>query len=46
VQRDRIRLRFSPALARKLELDEEVEIAFSISDEKFAQLQRTMDCIG
>lgn len=41
--RDRLRLRFAPDLAKKLELDEEVEISFSASDEEFDELRRWVD---
>ncbi len=34
----RIKLRFDPALARKLELDEEIEITFAIDDQDYIQL--------
>ena len=43
LQRDRIKLRFPALLAKKLELDEEIEILFAISDNDFAQLQRTIE---
>jgi hypothetical protein len=36
--RDRLRLQFPPQLARKLEFDHEIEIAFSLSNEQFSAL--------
>jgi hypothetical protein len=42
LQRDSIRLRFSPALAKKLELDQDVEIHFSIDENQFRQLERAV----
>ena len=38
LERNRIKLRFDPALAKRLQLEEEVEIRFSISDEKLCEL--------
>lgn len=38
VERDRVVLRFRPALARKLELDDEIEIRFSINDDDYQKL--------
>jgi hypothetical protein len=43
VARDRVKLRFSPELAKKLELDEEIVIEFAISDQEFEQLERTIE---
>lgn len=43
LRRDVVRLRFDDELARKLELPEEIEIGFHISDDEFAELQRVVD---
>jgi|SRR3954447_14957715 hypothetical protein len=43
VGRNRIKMRFPAELAKKLELDEEIEIEFAINDQDFEQLQRTID---
>jgi hypothetical protein len=43
LKRDRVTLRFDPVLAKELELDEEIEIRFALTDEAFYQLQRTID---
>jgi hypothetical protein len=42
VTRDRVKIRFSPELAKKLELDEEIVIEFAISDQDFEQLERAI----
>ena len=42
--RDRLRIRFSPELAGKLGLKEEIEIHFKISDAVFRLLERTLRC--
>jgi hypothetical protein len=39
LQRDRLKLRFSPTLAEKLNLEPEVEIVFNISEDEFAELK-------
>jgi hypothetical protein len=41
--RNYVKVRFSPDLAHKLELDEEIVIEFTINDQDFHQLQRTID---
>ncbi len=41
--RDRIGLRFPASLAEKLDLEEEIEIRFSIADREFCQLERTIN---
>jgi hypothetical protein len=38
VQHDRIKLRFDPILATKLELEHDVEITFDVSDDEFREL--------
>jgi hypothetical protein len=43
LRRDGIKLRFDPILAQKLELQEEIEILFSLSNAEFAQLRRVVD---
>ncbi|HKA06868.1 MAG TPA: hypothetical protein VKD71_06390 [Gemmataceae bacterium] len=43
LQRDRIRLRFDPALARNLEFDEEIEITFAVSDANYSQLRKVFN---
>ncbi len=43
LQRNRIRFRFDPSLARKLELEQDVEITFDISDDEFSDLRRVVD---
>jgi hypothetical protein len=43
LRRDAIRLRFDAELARKLELPEEIEIKFRISEDEFAKLQHVVD---
>jgi hypothetical protein len=43
LKRDRIRFRFEPALAEKLELEEDVEISFDISDDDFRQLCKAIN---
>ena len=43
LRRDAILLRFDTDLARKLELPEEIEIGFRISDGEFAELRRVVD---
>jgi hypothetical protein len=40
--RDRVKIRFSPELAKKLELDEEIVIEFAINEQDFKQLERTI----
>ena len=42
LSRDRILLSFEHSLAEKLELDDQVEIVFQISDSDFSQLQQTV----
>lgn len=39
LERNRIRLRFSSSLAKKLELDERVEFTFQADDQTFEQLK-------
>jgi hypothetical protein len=46
LQRDRIKLRFDPVLAAKLELEQEVEIAFDVSDDVFRELQKAITYIN
>lgn len=43
LQRDSIKLRFDPALADKLQLAEEIEISFSLSDDEFAELRHVVE---
>ena len=43
LRRDAIRIRFDAVLAAKLELPEEIEIGFCVSDEEFAELRRFVD---
>ena len=43
LSRDRLRFRLQPELAQGLELDEEFEISFSISDEEYIQLRRIFE---
>ncbi len=43
LQRDLIRLRFDPGLAEKLQLPEEIEIAFRLTDEEFCELRRVVE---
>ena len=43
LRRNSIRLSFTAALARTLELEEEIEIRFTISSEEFCRLQHTVD---
>ena len=43
LRRDQIRLRFDPVLAKKLQLSEEIEIAFRLTDEEFAELRRVVE---
>jgi hypothetical protein len=38
LQRDRIRMRFDPDLAAKLEFEQDVEITFNVSDEDYREL--------
>jgi hypothetical protein len=42
LHRDRIRFRFAPPLARALQFEEEIEIAFSTSDEDFRALRKVI----
>jgi hypothetical protein len=41
--RDGIRLRFNPQLARKLELTEQIEVSFCLSDDRFSELRRWVE---
>jgi hypothetical protein len=43
LERDNIKLRFSPELAKRLLLAEEIEIRFDIGDDEFQSLQRVID---
>jgi hypothetical protein len=43
LQRDRIKVRFSPTLAEKLQLEPDVEIVFNISDKEFESLKLVFD---
>lgn len=43
LRRDGITMRFEPALARKLEMDETIEILFRLSDTELAELRRVVD---
>lgn len=45
LERKRIALRFSPALAQQLQLSEEIEIVFDVSDEEFAKLRTAVELI-
>lgn len=42
LERDLVRIRFTPALAKSLQLDEEIEIRFSIGDHDYAELQKVV----
>jgi hypothetical protein len=44
LQRNRLKLRFTPAMAQRLEIDEEVEIQFVIPESEFSLLKQTIDC--
>jgi hypothetical protein len=46
VQRDRIRLRFDPLLAAKLELEQDVEIAFDVPDDDFRELCKVISYLN
>ncbi|TWU14650.1 hypothetical protein CA54_35190 [Symmachiella macrocystis] len=46
VHRDSITLRFAPELAKKLELDEEIEIRFDLADSEFEGLKAAMESVG
>ncbi len=46
VRRNAITLRFAPELAKKLELDDEIEIRFDLSDDEFEGLEAAMDSVG
>lgn len=41
--RNYLKLRFSAALAQKLELEEEILIQFEVGEDDFKQLERTID---
>ena len=43
LRRNLVRIRFASSLAVKLELPEEIEIGFSLTDEGFAELQRAVN---
>lgn len=43
LQRDFIRIRFAPELAKRLQLSEEIEIRFSINDDDYAELQKVVN---
>ena len=43
LRQDGIRLRFDPILARKLQLEEETEYLFRLSDAEFVDLRRVVD---
>jgi hypothetical protein len=43
LKRDCMRLQFTPSLAKKLELQEVVDIYFSINDAEFLELQQAVD---
>ena len=43
LHRDRIRIRFNPQLAKKLQLEGEIEISFRLSDEEFQELRRVVE---
>jgi hypothetical protein len=46
LRRDRVKLGFGAELARKLRLDEEVEISFSLLEPEFQELRRVIDYFG
>lgn len=46
LRRDGLRMRFDPELARKLRLDEEIEILFSLTDAQFEELCRLFEDFG
>lgn len=43
LRRDSIKLRFTRSLAEKLQLAEEIEISFQLSDDEFSKLQRVVE---
>ncbi len=43
LERDFLRLRFTPLLAKTLQLDEEIEIRFALSDSEYAELQKAVN---
>lgn len=43
LRRDGVRVRFAPELARKLQMDEEVEILFTLADPEFEELRRVVE---
>lgn len=43
LQRDRIKLRFDPVLAGRLELEESVEITFTVTDDEFYELCKVIN---
>ena len=43
LRRDGIRIRFDPMLARKLVLEEEIEILFCLPEAEFVELRRGVD---
>ena len=44
VERDRVVLRFASALARKLDLDENIEIVVSFSDDELNRVRSLAEC--
>ena len=46
VERDRVVLRFSSALAKKLDLDENIEIIVSLSDDELNRLRTVAACLN
>lgn len=46
LRRDRITFQFTPELAKLLELDEQIEIQFDLSDEEFARFEAAMGTVS
>jgi hypothetical protein len=46
LHRDRIQIRFNPQLAKKLQLEGEIEISFRLSDEEFEELRRVVEYLN
>ena len=46
LRRDGVKLGFDPESARKLRLDEEIEISFSLPEPEFQEFRRVVDYFG
>lgn len=46
LQRDHVKLRFTPRLAKCLELEEEIEIRFELADGEFDEVRRFVDFLN